>query len=294
MLEQIGPKASILTKRCVAGSVILYNSEERVVQNIATYIDQIDHLFVVDNSDTPNPQLIKAIQTLPNITYVACNGNKGVAYALNRAAEAAVQGGYRFLLTMDDDSQVPAKMLDTMLEFITNHPADQIGIVGSQSIPERVSESVSSVWFTITSGSFLNLEAYVACGPFMDSLFIDWVDHEYCFRLIRNGFKIFEINYLALGHRLGHEKQAHLFGHLIRRWPSHSAVRMYYKVRNSLFVLRQYRQTLPVSITRFFYRAMLTDLITILLFEDSKIIRLRLVSRAIKDYLKGNLGKLDL
>ena len=44
----------------------------------------------------------------------------------------------------------------------------------------------------MTSGSLLDLSAYEAVGPFMDELFIDQVDNEFCLRLRAAGFSVLE------------------------------------------------------------------------------------------------------
>lgn len=277
----------------VAAMVTLYNSGQDVLSCIGTYIWQVDKLYVVDNSERPDEALIGQISSAyTHITYINNGGNQGIAYALNRAAQAAVEEGYPYLLTMDDDSRVPENMIDRMLEFMVGYTG-RIGILGTQSQPKRIRDSAESVWYTITSGNLLNLGAYATCGPFSEPLFIDWVDHEYCFRLKAAGYEVIELNYLALDHRLGQSKKKCLFGVVIREWTSHNAVRMYYKLRNSLYVLRQYRALLPWSIQWFFYRAMLTDLINVVFFEDDTLHRLRLLIQAGVDCRNGRLGKLN-
>ncbi|RIV22377.1 glycosyltransferase [Fibrisoma montanum] len=281
-----------LDKRIVAGSVILYNSSTDVIENIRSYADQVDHLIVVDNSDAPIPEVIAALTQFKSLTYISNEGNPGVAYALNRAAEAALTLGYTYLLTMDDDTRVPPGMVDAMLTYVSQQGPDTIGIVGAQSLPDQVQYTAQDVWFTITSGNLLNLRAYAACGPFMESLFIDWVDHEYCFRLKANHYRVIELNYLPLIHRLGMFKEASVLGARVRKWISHSPQRMYYKARNSLYVMKMYEEFLPVSIRRFFYRAMVTDLINVVFFDSNKLQRLRFLLKAYQDYKRGRLGKL--
>ncbi len=48
----------------VAGMVTLYNSDHRVVSRIATYVKQVEKLYVVDNSDNPDEQLIQKIKSI--------------------------------------------------------------------------------------------------------------------------------------------------------------------------------------------------------------------------------------
>lgn len=284
--------ANELDRRSVAGSVVLYNSSTDVVENVRSYADQVDHLIVVDNSEGPIPEIITALKQFNDLTYISNGGNYGVAYALNRAAEIATSLGYTYLLTMDDDTRVPAKMVDSMLAYLRQQGPETIGIVGAQSLPDQVQNTTQDVWFTITSGNLLNLQAYAACGPFMESLFIDWVDHEYCFRLKAKGYRVVELNYLQLVHRLGMFKEFSILGVRVRKWISHSPQRMYYKMRNSLYIMNMYNKYLPTSIRRFFYRAMITDLINVVFFDDDKLRRLSFLFKAYQDFRRGRLGKL--
>jgi rhamnosyltransferase len=59
---------------------------------------------------------------------------------------------------------------------------------------------------TLSSGSLISREAYLAIGGMRDDLFIDAVDHEYCWRLKKSGFKVIRNKNALLGHRLGDGK----------------------------------------------------------------------------------------
>ena len=48
----------------IAGVIILYNPEQDVFNNIVSYLGALDCLFVVDNSEQPNEELIAKIKEL--------------------------------------------------------------------------------------------------------------------------------------------------------------------------------------------------------------------------------------
>ncbi len=67
----------------IAGMVTLYNSEQEVLNRIETYNSQVDKLYVVDNSEKPDEDLIRKIQsTYTNSEYISNGGNQGIAYAV--------------------------------------------------------------------------------------------------------------------------------------------------------------------------------------------------------------------
>ena len=59
----------------IAGVVILYNPEDDVYDNIMTYASSLDTLYILDNSDCPNTDVIKQIKTIPCVRYIkhGCN-----------------------------------------------------------------------------------------------------------------------------------------------------------------------------------------------------------------------------
>ena len=278
-------------KSNIAGVVILYNSERQVINNINSYLNQIDQLYIIDNSERADYEIVQDIKILPNATYIDNGENLGIAYALNYAAKMAMRDGYKFLLTMDDDTFFPADGIEKMLLFINQFSVEKLGIVAGQYNPRFFDNTIKTVPYTITSGSLLNLSAYEQCGLFMEELFIDFVDHEYCFRLNKFNYEIIEINNVHLNHNLGSKKQLTVFGYeLPIYWRSHNPLRVYYKIRNSIFTLNKY-ETTDTKVKYIFYKDIFKDLLKILFFEDKKRTRIKLFIKGFHNGLKGNLGK---
>ena len=273
----------------IAGTVILYNSDWSVINNIETYINQIEKLYVIDNSDQPDTELVQQFDRLTTIQYISNNGNRGIAYALNRAADLALQDGFQFLLTMDDDTNLPSDAVDIMRRFLDNS-TDYIGMIsGVHSANLVTNKPWRAVLYTMTSGNLLNLQAYQQVGPFRNDLFIDHVDHEYGLRLNAAGFKVIELPALRINHQLGRSVPIGLWA---KTFISHTPVRAYYMVRNGWVVAAAYRKQFPA----FKWQAMVwiaKEWLKTILFEDQKIRRLGLLWRGTVDALRGQLGKLD-
>lgn len=281
----------IFEKIGVAGTVILYNSEIQVIENIHSYLDQITHLFIIDNSEIPNHELSKQIKELPNTTYVFNGENLGIAYALNQAASMAIKAGYQFLLTMDDDTYFPPDGILKMLAYVNQNDIKKLGIIASQSNPQLFDNTAKMVPYTITSGNLLNLSAYKECGNFMNELFIDSVDHEYCFRLKKYGYSIIELNSIHLDHKLGTQKQVKILGFKLPvYWGSHNPLRIYYKTRNGIFSLNKY-EFVDVDTKYIFFKEICKDFLKIIFLENRKKIRLSLFLKGVHDGWKANLGK---
>ena len=67
----------------IDGVVVLYNPENEILDNINKYRSFLDHLYVVDNSNQVNEELVKKVQEYKNVKYIPLNGNKGIGKALN-------------------------------------------------------------------------------------------------------------------------------------------------------------------------------------------------------------------
>ncbi|RYC68543.1 MULTISPECIES: glycosyltransferase [Spirosoma] len=276
----------------VAGAIVLYNSEISVIDNIKSYINQVDTLFVVDNSETINESLIMSLETFFNIKYIFNGQNLGIANALNIAANAAINHGFDYLLTMDDDTLVPDNMVARMVTFLSERESDKIGILAAQSTPHLAGESHRYVYVTITSGNLLNLKAYKQCGPFLEKLFIDWVDHEYCMRLARNGYSVIELNYLLLNHRLGIRKHVSILGKTIH-WTSHNPTRVYYRFRNTSYVMWKYAFYIPSKYYLIFMYELLKDVSKNMWLEDKRLYRSKMMLKGVLDCCKGKMGRYD-
>ena len=110
----------------IAGAVVLYQPTDEDIANISSYIKDIDHLYVMDNSTNEN---IKRLPKSKKIEYIFNHQNLGIAAPLNLAAQKAREAGYTWLLTMDQDTFFPSGILATMKERIATMDTEDIGIV---------------------------------------------------------------------------------------------------------------------------------------------------------------------
>ena len=111
----------------ISGAVVFYKPDEEVKENILSYLDNLDHLYVIDN--TPNMSNEKLLPKSKKIEYIPLNENKGVSYALNVAAKKSIEKGYKWMMTMDQDSKFKKGELDKMIDFINNNKDSKIGLI---------------------------------------------------------------------------------------------------------------------------------------------------------------------
>lgn len=275
----------------VAGVVMLYNPDISVLDNLNSYLCQVDRLFVVDNSEIPNTAIVERLSTLPGVGYFSNGGNLGVASALNKGAELALAEGFVYLLTMDQDSMARPGMVLSLLKCFEEDDSGKLAmaapvLVGNDSPVSGGDSSSEEILFAMTSGCLLKLSAYSVSGPFMDDLFIDYVDIEYSMRLCRDGHTLVRSQAALLEHRVGH--QLSIAGNFTVT--THSPVRMYYKTRNRLLIWKWYGKTFPgfCWVDRF---RIWREIFRLLLFEPDKWEKLIMMVRGIRDFRSGKMGK---
>jgi rhamnosyltransferase len=276
----------------IAGITILYYPDESLVSNILSYLNQIEVLYIIDNSDEPNKNIINDLRSNNKILLIENKGNKGIAAALNKAALKAIDDNYDLLLTMDQDSVVSDNYVNNMLDEFEKD--EKIGILSPFVIHaanprEPQSSRLEKVMVAMTSGCIIRLSAYLKVGGFLEKLFIDYVDNEFCLRMISSGYKVFQLNSVSIYHKLGSTEGKQFIYRKV--FPTnHSPIRWYYRTRNRLYVYKKYRHIYPHYV-RFDVKVFLKDFFKILLYESNKIKKLTMIIRGYLDYKRDKFGK---
>lgn len=275
----------------IAAVVVLYRPTDELFDNLRSYSEAVDDLFLVDNTEEPLPEMAARFAELPGARYLPNHANLGMARALNIGAEHALAAGYDLLLTLDQDSSAAPDMVQRMLDCLAGRDFDKIGMVSPFHVTKSGhlpgSELCQDVMTPMTSGCLLNLRAYQAVGPFLDALFIDFVDNEYCLRLKKHGFLVLRANLARLKHSVGDTKK---FGPFIAT--NHSPLRRYYKTRNRFLVFRRYLLDFPGHCLFDLVR-LAKEIASIVLFEDEKFAKLRMMFRGGCDFIRGRYGRYD-
>lgn len=281
----------------LGGLVVLYHPPESFKTNLLSYLEGLDACMVLDNSPLSQKGMLQDLIKDYPIEYRHFPENLGVARALNQGAEWGLSEGFDYLLTMDQDSAFPWGTFARIRDLLPSGPNCPWGILAPvidslEDDPRYRQEknTLREVPWLITSGNFLNLEAYKVCGAFQDELFIDHIDHEYCLRLRKAGYKLGILPEGKLLHHLGEYKQIRWGKKTLLRFTSHSPLRRYYMVRNGLWVARKYRQDFP-EFYRLNRRLIAQELFKVLFLEKNKWEQLRMIRWAYRDYLQNQLGK---
>ena len=167
-------------------------------------------LYIIDNSDFSNEDIIK--QTNKKIVYLPQYKNNGIAKALNCGVDLAKMHGYKWLLTMDQDSSFSESMSEKYFNCFDNidNIKDTIIIAPFYKKYNTVVSSSLNITYkyiepltVITSGNLINLDLVGKIDGFNEKLFIDEVDFDFCLRARLQKFRIIQFTDIHLNHKLG-------------------------------------------------------------------------------------------
>lgn len=274
----------------IAAVVTFYNPTDDDIKNIDTYIDDVDKLYIIDN--TEGKDNLDRIPKNEKIDYRFKNENVGVATALNIGAEAALEDGFKYLLTMDQDTSFDSNTLSTLKNDLETIDMSKIAILTPWHATKlRLTKSVKKYDLpddVMTSANILNLDIWKQVGGFKDWLFIDGVDIEYCLNVISHGYYILRNNSVEVKHNLG-DLFYKKIGHHLFLCTNHSPIRRYYIMRNYHYILDMYKEYNPGYCYSLVSQK--HNMLGVLLFEKKKIKKLKMYFKGYKDYKKGVKGK---
>lgn len=275
----------------LAGIVTLYNPELDVKKNIESYLTDLDKVYVIDN--TPNCENSQVLPSSKKIEYLPQHKNLGVATALNIAAKLAIEDGYEWLLTMDQDSKFKKNQVKQMIKYIEKNNCERVGLVSPWHLintgVKKPEDDIDYPLEVMTSGNIINLNAYQEIGGYKDWYFIDDIDIEYCMNLNVNGYKVVRLNYVELKHDLGDIEVKRKLGRDFV-CSNHNYIRRYYMVRNTFYLCSQYQEFFP-DYCNFLKRGLRGQLQNIILFENDKYKKVRNMIRGYRDFKKGLKGE---
>lgn len=274
----------------LAAVVVFYHPNDENIENIKNYERFVDKFYIVDNSSDD----INYYKSNKKVEYIKYGDNKGIATALNEGARRAIEDGYQWLLTMDQDSKITGNIIKQMEQYLMKHADEKIGLVSpyhdihsDEIVLDVEAEEMIEV---MTSGNIISLKAYQDVGGFKDWLFIDCVDTDYCMNLNMHGYKVLRLNRVRMEHHLGNLEVHSLFG---KKYPcyNHGPIRRYYIVRNNLYIRQMYGNVYP-DYCAYLIRVQRGQVKRIIAFETQKVQKLKMMYQGYKDFKKGIKGKL--
>jgi rhamnosyltransferase len=285
----------------IVGVIVTYKPDIEVLDKLIESIqNQLAKIIIVDNTPNGSKDLEK-YKTYSNIEIIYLYDNYGIAYAQNVGIKKALENNADYILLSDQDTVYPPDFVEKMLECFAEEKVAACGPVYINTVTgvlspirkiyfkkEYVTSGKHEVFQMIASGKILNSRYLPDIGLMREDLFIDYVDHEWCWRAIKKGYKLLINADVKIDHKLGYSWRK-FFG---KKISLSNHIRYYYLVRN-VFYLALYSDTLS-----FPHRILLLSqgfkfLIAYPLLSKPHIKNLKFVLKGFYHGIIGKLGKLD-
>lgn len=232
----------------IGAAVILYKPDSDITYRlIESVLEQVDVLCIIDNSPLPT------VLNIPKsrLHYHHFPKNIGIAAAHNIGLTDLHAAGCIFGMLLDQDSIIDddfAFRLSSLLvaSKVENRPVVAIGprIICSfseKTVKPRIQREISvyenlvCVTQIISSGMMIDLSKLNQIGFKDERLFIDGVDHEWCWRAKTQNLLVAIANNVEMVHKLGDGRSK--FAGIT--YKVGSPVRLYYQFRNILILARR-------------------------------------------------------
>lgn len=246
----------------LAASIVTFNPD---IQTLTRLVDilkcQVEAVIVVDNaSERESANAMKCWCADSQVELVLNEENQGVSAGHNQAVVIAEEKGFTHLAMFDQDSLPSDTMLLDLLRVEERLRAGnaKIAAVGPQyfdprhRVPApfirleqgwvrklqcRDQSEVMPVDYLITSGTLIRLEVLREIGGFDESLFIDYIDIEWCLRAKAKGYQSYGVCAAKMHHSLGDEVVSWQNGK--RLVSVRTPLRNYYLFRNAVLLYRR-------------------------------------------------------
>lgn len=260
-------------------------------------------IIVDDGATTDNVRaLTESVMQYDDVLVQHNPVNVGVARSLNLGLSIAEANGFKWVLTLDDDTVIDEKMVEKLVQSWSaasekfRNPIALLALGYVEHTDARKTSRSDPIRFRnkralITSGCLISVSAFHQIGPFREEFFIDAVDYDYGLRARALGFFIVQSSEIGMTHSIG-ERTGHRLGPFKVFTSNHVPWRRYYFARNWTVLILEQLWTDPL----FSIRALLFHfgtLVKIALFEDNRAKTLKYAFMGYRDAFAHRLGPLD-
>lgn len=268
-----------------AACVVIYNLPKEEIQRVKLYVTSFDVVYILDNSDTCDS--LDWVDC-DNIIYHWNGGNIGLPASFNWVLNK-VQENVDYLCLLDQDSIFTNDNIESLkrhIESNRDYISHSVGIIGpyinyTGSSFRREEKEVCVPW-VITSGSFLNVARINQDNlRYDEDYFIDRCEVDFCRQLTLKNYKVILYRGAVLNQQLGDDNGS--------KHTSHNSIRHYYIFRNRFYYNKKFfsppkRILLNIAQT-------IKHLGHILIYENGKGTKIKMLTIAYEDYKHGKMGK---
>jgi rhamnosyltransferase len=281
----------------ICAVIVTYFPDPGISERVNRVVAQVPQTVIVDNGSSPDCiEQLKRIGQNSAVDLIVNPHNHGLASGLNAGVRWAASRGFKWVLTLDQDTTVTPDMIATLCALVDHyHFPERLAVIGSnyrdkvngklfrEPSPGAGDSAAREMISVLTSGSLVSIPAFQSIGGFRDDFFIDCVDHEFCLHARAQGFHVVLTSKPVMVHGIGDLTEHRLLGKKVCT-SNHSPLRQYYMTRNSLLLIRGYLFAEPRWILKYLW-AWVKSIVVILLFEGERTAKVKQMFRGCVDGL---------
>lgn len=243
-----------MTNDKIGAIIVLYNPNlDLLKKSISVLRNQINHICIVDNTPccSIDGNFFEDVDN--NIKYVPLGKNLGIAEAQNIGIKWIKDiPNIEYVFFLDQDSIIEfntIQILSDKYDYLVEKGYNVGGVgprpfnreqrkeySGSVKKGKRIDDNITEVTELISSASLIPVKFFEIVGDMDSSLFIDGVDHEWCWRCTKTtGARFFICENTLLSHKLG-EGDHNFF---LRKVSISTPFRTYFQFRNYFILLKR-------------------------------------------------------
>ncbi|MFT8606434.1 MAG: glycosyltransferase family 2 protein [Liquorilactobacillus ghanensis] len=275
----------------------------KLKENLKRILNQVSEVVIIDNGSA-NIVAIKKLTIQLEVKLLELEKNLGIAGAQNRGFEYFFKNKFQWVLTLDQDTAIPADTVAKMRasKKFNDHSTGILAMkyydpnwkkTQIERVTKKQKEAETLKWRIISSGNLVRTAVWNLVGGFDEWLFIDQVDFDFDAKVILAGYKIWQVNNLIMEHEIGKSIRKPLLTTLLLFKPNefildHSPMREYYIARNTIVCSKRYAShpQLREFKTNLFHEAIMTR--KILLYQKPRMKKILAAWSGIADGVKYN------
>lgn len=295
----------------VAAVVVGYLPELEVLDNLLLSLGrQVDVLVFLDNGGGAEV-LRNSTDAREKLIYHNMLGNQGLGAALNVGFGIAVAADCQYVVTFDQDSHAQPDLIERLHQAMDNAKRldDKAIAVSPAFFDRRDGKEINFPFYTsvggsikpvfesdnahglvkadalITSGMFVDVQAWVQGIQYDEGMFVDFTDTEWCFRVRDRGYSLYGCLDVQMGHALSDAPPVKFLGLSFFRY---SPVRRYFFFRNTVAVCRMPHT--PALWKRRMITALMLRFVVNLMIDTDRKKSLSMMIRGVRHGAKASLG----
>lgn len=258
------------------------------------------------------------IQTSENLGFAGGN-NVGIRYILKK-------GDFNYIWLLNSDTVIDKNALIEMVRLGENN--EKIGMVGSKilyyekpNIIQTLGGTDHITWKTTGKSTYsfkkdriefngdFEIKGYIygasllikknvikTIGFFDENYFMTMEEADLCYRACKNNWILFYSGKSKIWHKVSASTQKSVIKNILNKQSIRPSldrliINSYYNIRNHLYFKRKYFNKYFIFFCIYMFIYILRRLVGVLLYDNNKLCRVKILLRSFYDGIKGKMGK---